>query len=434
MDRREFLKNIAAAGIIASLGKHATAGKTAVSSSFNRPEGRNTLVFISDLHMNISSGYSWLSDHIQPLADFLSGLNTRTDVSELIILGDLVDNWVTPVDASPQSFSDILSDSINTPVISALQNICSNPDIKVTYVTGNHDMLNFEPENQNILLSFFPDMKIITNSPGYGSYALDNILWAEHGHRYCLFNAPDTWSRNNGNIPLGYFITRLAASRSLSDNQVHTTPEVLDYFMKLPGEELNRILAEYKGQSIKAPEKGIVEDALIIAVYEAISVWAGIAPWDRYIMNGLDNWDTNPLVASIGIIYDEIFSKWPDRQDIVGNIEAVLDDIGHLGGAANLLFEMPPWLKKSYPFTPGIVLFGHTHHAAMQYHAEGNGTIYANTGTWIDKSPMSWVEVIIDNNSNSRQYTVDLWFHGDSEPKQSASISVPADKDNIQKR
>jgi len=425
MDRRNFIKHLAATAAMASL-----AGRTGVAQQ--APKGKNrqsaprTLVFISDLHMNVDADYSWFSDHAGPLAGFLDSINNRGDVTELIILGDLLDNWVTPVTDPVNSFADVLAAAANGPVIAALQDVCANPAIDVTYVTGNHDMLSFDSLSRGLIGNTFPGMTIISNEPGLGAYSKNNIIWAEHGHRYCLFNAPDTWSRPNSHLPLGYFISRLAASKSVADQQVHTTPDVLDYFLKLPDNELRRMPAISGNQVQRKLKKGVVDDALIIAVYEAIALWAGVPLWDRYHMGGLDKWAPDPFVAAIGVVFDKIFSCWPDRQNIVSNLEAVLDDIGRLSGPANLLFEMPPWLKKRYPFTPRIVLFGHTHKAALQYHSEGNGTIYANTGTWIDSSPMSWVEVHISgDHTNEHTYTVALWFMGENGPRQQASITVP---------
>ena len=93
---------------------------------------------------------------------------------------------------------------------------------------------------------------------------------------------------------------------------------------------------------------------------------------------------------------------------------------------------MPDRIKDLYPFTPRIVLFGHTHQAAFQYHSGQVETIYANTGTWIDSKPMTWVEIEINNgDSGRRDYTVSLWFYGESSPKQSGTVSVQSEQGYI---
>jgi hypothetical protein len=101
-------------------------------------------------------------------------------------------------------------------------------DIKVTYVVGNHDMLSFKEDNKREIQHAFPGMNIISDSPGMGAYNKDNVIWAEHGHRYTMFNAPDTWSHPGSHLPLGYFVSRLAASNSQNNGEVVTTHELYD--------------------------------------------------------------------------------------------------------------------------------------------------------------------------------------------------------------
>jgi UDP-2,3-diacylglucosamine pyrophosphatase LpxH len=89
---------------------------------------------------------------------------------------------------------------------------------------------------------------------------------------------------------------------------------------------------------------------------------------------------------------------------------------------------MPQYLQDKYPFTPRIILFGHTHQAAFQYHSGDMDTIYVNTGTWIDNKPMTWVEIEIASAEEGQQlYVVSLWFNGESSPRQTATLTVAAD-------
>jgi UDP-2,3-diacylglucosamine pyrophosphatase LpxH len=374
--------------------------------------------------MNVDANYSWLVEHTDDLTQFLNAVNARDDVAELVILGDLFDDWVTPVKDSPQRFTEILAASNNAGIVTALKAICSNPNIKTTYVVGNHDMLSFEEQNKAVIATAFPGMDIISESPGLGAYAKDEVIWAEHGHRYCLFNAPDTWSRSGGHLPMGYFISRLAASKAASTGQITTTPELLDLFVKSPEERLNYL--KQRGLQEKNGEEGaIFDDAVIIAVFNAIAVWSDNWPWDQFIMDNMDGYSTDPSVEDVAFTYDTIFSDWPVHQNRVSQVEAVWDDLGNLTSAANLIFEMPESLKDKYPFKPRIILFGHTHQAAFQYHAGDVDTIYANTGTWIDSKPMTWVEIkITSEDSDQKIYEVSLWFNGETTPKQKGTITV----------
>jgi UDP-2,3-diacylglucosamine pyrophosphatase LpxH len=424
MKRRDFLKGMAVAGAAASVA----GGLGIVPALFTprtvRAAERNKLVFISDLHMNVDADYSWLVNHALDLASFLDNVNTRDDVAELIILGDMLDDWVSPAEYTPQTFADIIAANYSTRVVPALQEVCDNPNIAVTYVTGNHDMLSFESENKEVIANAFPGMTIISDSPGLGAYSSDNVIWAEHGHRYTLFNAPDIWSRPDGHLPLGYFISRLVASKSVTSGKLYTMPDVLDRFVKLPAQVLRHMQGGSGNNALSREMDGPFDDAFIIAVFTAISRWTGHRAWDRITMDGIDGFITDPFVGAITLMYDTIFSGWPSRQDIVSNYEAVLNDL-RLNGVADLLFEMPDHIKDMYPFTPRIILFGHTHQAAFQYNGGEVDTIYANTGTWVDSKPMTWVEVEInDNGKSERFYTVSLWFYGETSPRHSGTLAV----------
>lgn len=419
MKRREFLKNMVIAG--ASATGAMGMGNVLVTPRTAHAADRNKLIFISDTHLNISGSYTWLNAHAPYLTAFLSEVNTRSDVAELIILGDMLDDWVTPVGYTPQTFSDILAANYSNGLVPALQALCQNPNMHVTYVTGNHDLLSFESGNKAIIEAAFPGMTIISDEPGLGAYSKNNVIWAEHGHRYTLFNAPDIWSKEGSHLPIGYFITRLVASESDSSARTYTTREVLDRFLrKTP--EVNRQLRQ-SGYDQESDQQ--IDDKFVFALYNAIVRWSGVSPVEKFNMNSLDNFTSDPLVEAISYIYDTIYSGWPDRQNIVGHNEAILNEIGYLADTANLLFEMPDRIKQLYPFTPRIVLFGHTHKPFFQYSSGEVDTIYANTGTWIDNTPnMTWVEIEIgDTSEGTKDYTVSLWYYGETTPRQSGTVT-----------
>ena len=379
---------------------------------------RNTVVFISDLHMNVDVSYAWLKTNAPPLATFINQVNKREDVAELVILGDMLDDWIETVENPPHTFHDILVSSNNAEIVTALQAICRNQYITVTYVVGNHDMLTFESANKTAITNIIPGLNIISDSPGLGAYTKNNVIWAEHGHRYCMFNAPDTWSRTDGHLPLGYFISRIAASKSAREGKLYTTMDALDTYIKAPGS----YYTPSAGQ-----ENEVFNDQFINALFDMFAlIWGGYYPWNTFTMNTTDNFTNNPTVLHIGNVYDGIYSNWPGRMDIVDQYEAVVNEIGHLSSAATLLFEMPERLKAKYPFTPRIVLFGHTHKAALLYHCDALNSIYANTGTWVDNSPRTWVEIERNHAGNKDFYTVSLWFYGESAPRQSATVDTPS--------
>ena len=358
------------------------------------------VVFMSDLHMNLDGPYSWLDEHIGDVADFINQTSQRSDVGEFVILGDLLDEWVYPMTSQPYSdaFHQILNTEKNGPIVSALQNICSNENIKVTYVTGNHDMLSFEQDNKSVIQSFFPEMEIVSEDPGLGNVSWDDVVLAEHGHRYCLFNAPDTWSRVGGHLPLGYFITRAVADHTGANAQDLHTPDLLASFIAKHG----------------------LGDELPKLVYEAVALYTGHHLASATWMNGLDNYDTNPLVSRVADTYAEIMAKWDQRQNTVDSILAAIDDMGSLYGAALNLFND----STVYGFTPQIVIMGHTHRAAFMQASHPKETIYANTGTWIDGKDCTWVELDMESGDGFTDYEVSLWYYDEASPRHEATVRV----------
>jgi UDP-2,3-diacylglucosamine pyrophosphatase LpxH len=458
MNRRDFLRNIAIGGALGSIASRVSSAELVTSTDTIVADG-SKLVFISDLHLNADPDASWMLDHIEDLADFLNSLRMRGDVSELVILGDMLDDWVRPTEDVPFDFEEILTATHNQPVVEVLHDICVEGRIKVTYVTGNHDLLSFEPENKEIIDSYFPNMIVTSNDPGLGTFQMDEVLWAEHGHRYTLFNAPDIWSHSGSHLPLGYFISRLVASKSITDDQIYTLPDIINsYFRAMPTalnpggaiekpyglgpanevgvREFLNLMEGFPAATSRRNsgrrryprdpwDEGLIDDDLIVLFFQVMALWAGKRPWDRFIMDNKDNFLSDPRVRTISQWYDVIFSKWPSRQNIVSNEMALWNELGYMDATANLLFAMPERLKPYYKFVPRIVLFGHTHKPLLQLHSGDQDTIYANTGTWIDNKPMTWVEIgIQDVESNKRSYEVALWYYGEKSARQSASIEV----------
>ena len=411
MKRREFLTHVLLAGAMAGLAAPALAKTQFLASSLVPGGGRRKVVFISDIHLSADASTSWMSEHIGPLANYLHALKARHDVSELVILGDLLDDWMVPIEDAPTSFAEILGADHNQPVVTALQEICENSSIKVTYVTGNHDLLSFETEAKLLIEKTFRDIVINSDDPGLGAYTLDDVLWAEHGHRYSLFNSPDVWSHEESHLPLGYFITRLVASQSQAEGTIYTSPDIIEQF----------VTPHLKG----LPQSAERQDLLIAAIFNAIALWAGKGPDDLFVMAEKDGFISDPTVADITGLYDAIMSAWPDRQNIVQPDMALLNELGYMINSANLLFNMPNNIKDHYPFTPRIVLFGHTHKPLLWQRFGWPSRIYANTGTWIDSKPMTWVEVDIrDLRFSRRSYTVSLWYAGQATPSQRGTILV----------
>lgn len=425
INRRDFIKKMAVGGAVASVFGHLGTGARLLGPRDAVAAESKRVVFLSDVHLSADAEHAAMSAHLVDLAAFLDNLNTRKNVAEVVLLGDIFEGWAIPAESVPTSFLDILDAPQNASVVSALQGLCANPEIGVTYVTGNHDLLSFEAVNRQAIAETFPGMTIVSEAPGLGAYAKDEVIWAEHGHRYTLFNAPDVWSHEGSHLPLGYFITRLASSKSAVDGRVYPTPDLLNRLLKDTAGALNRTRGNREPYVTGPNAEGVIDDVLIVAIFNAIALWAGKRPRDVFVMDGLDGFAEDPFVESVALLYDRIYSEWPARQNIVNKRVAFFSDLGEMDAAADLLLFMPEQILQFYPFAPRIVLFGHTHKPCLAFHGWGGGTIYANTGTWTDDHPMTWVEIeIAEPAVDLRAYRVELWFYNEIAPKQVASIIV----------
>lgn len=141
-----------------------------------------------------------------------------TDVSELVINGDFLDEWFLPVyypsytDVN-QFYKDVIAN--NQSVINELNNVIES-GIKLVYVPGNHDMT----QDNDILQKAIPKIVQVRDAKGLGTYYTGDRkeIAIEHGHRYDVFSAPDTVTNAElcGNedtiLPAGYFYARYAAT------------------------------------------------------------------------------------------------------------------------------------------------------------------------------------------------------------------------------
>ncbi|MAE08218.1 MAG: hypothetical protein CL661_05610 [Bacteroidetes bacterium] len=116
---------------------------------------RKLIACISDLHMGqqkaINSGYCWFSDNKVAMEQFLDMIIEKPLFKELVIMGDLFDEWIIPYSISPfdsaygvtntrEYFESIANAEDNTLIIDKLKTIALNPDILLAYIPGNHDM------------------------------------------------------------------------------------------------------------------------------------------------------------------------------------------------------------------------------------------------------------------------------------------------------
>lgn len=340
-------------------------------------------IFISDVHMGTEESvtgvgelkpWGWLSaQNAKKLGVFLERVQKDRDVLDVVILGDLFDDWVIPPQVDPDSagmIAKIARAPQNKPIIDGLRAVSREKNL--IYVNGNHDMLLTADSFAEAL--GVTRFEFIQSSPGIGVFERDGIA-AEHGNAYCLFNAPDEKSEPGHSLPLGYFVSRIGA-----------------YVAAVRGVELDP-LTVIPGL-VKRLGAG---NELARATFQAIVNLADMAD-DEFLMNGVNGYAGTMSTELVTTIFDDIYRRWPAANP--GNVSAALS-------AANELGSLQPAADKIY-YEPGkarIVIFGHTHRATMLpvpniersvVSDRASEFIYANTGTWRKGKPTHYVETILE--------------------------------------
>ncbi|NHQ60849.1 metallophosphoesterase [Chlorobium sp. BLA1] len=365
--------------------KHAT---TVIPNPYNQ---KGQIVCISDIHLGIDDSYAECNKNRQPLVRFLNQVRQSPAVRELVIAGDLIDEWFIPADVetfrggTQRNFVTALAHN-NQPVINAFQQIINERRIKVTYVPGNHDLLITAGDVQSIL----PGITQARDVQGLGSYSpLGHPgIVIEHGHRYNFFCAPDPFSNRaiaKGSIlPPGYFFTRIA-TQSVKEGKPKPPGGILPI---IPPGSQPTLMYEYWQQWYNLMKMFPIKEGLN----------------DKIIKTNIDgytlNYSINDLVPQVkkGVIDVTLFKRiatkkiWEDRQ--THNNVAIHIPVDTAITKADSNSETDDQARIQYFTNSGsdkrIVIFGHTHDAKIipfQKDKENDKEakkIYANSGTWID--------------------------------------------------
>ncbi len=362
----------------------------------NGSNKRNQLVVISDLHMGADLSYAELNKNATLLEKFLKNIRSSTNVRELVIGGDLLDEWFVPADVNTyngkdqRDFVKRLATS-NHGILEAFNNIIKEGKIKLTYVPGNHD-ITLTPENVGFL---FPGISQARDKElGLGTYSPQYLpqLAIEHGHRYNFFCAPDMLSNQDiapGTIlPPGYFFTRIAALH-VRENCKKNLDEIPPVSLNPQSDQQQKLLYIYsqiwKWAMEHLPVNNHFDENVIVTNVNGFS--------GSYSIN-----DLLPTQAKAGgeikvKLYNDIQNTWNARQ--TNNHVAVNIPVDHAIAFANSADETDDQAVIQYFKNKNsdkrIVIFGHNHRATIKpyYNPSGLKSIYANSGTWIDHNPDS---------------------------------------------
>jgi UDP-2,3-diacylglucosamine pyrophosphatase LpxH len=340
-------------------------------------------IFVSDVHMGTGRSfqrdykghaYDWLcKDEASAFADFLNYLNS-SDADEIILLGDIMDNWVCPIDSPPPDFTDIVAAGVNKEIVRNLKILSSNKN--TIYVPGNHDM----SVNRTFLSANFPGILL------YSEYRSDDIF-AVHGSEYTMFCASDLVNDTVNHLPIGYYISRVAATNAAMTGSDNSFQYYIENFLK-----------EIVGSK-----------TLIEAVFSAIVDEADLNDHTGIMME-----HESISIGEVKERYANLYSQWDAGQKIVPAKEALLAEI-------NSLWPVPWTLNKLDNYK--IIILGHTHERFLGkfpvQDAAGDMYIYANTGAWCEyekKKDFTFVETEKNDGKGKHFVRLKAWDRGNKQP------------------
>ena len=172
------------------------------------------MVFISDVHIGIDAVTNWYQRAFHEpmlIAAFEWVIGQGAAIDELILLGDVVDQWCYRPDVQPPSFAAIraANPAILGSVDGAIARALDALGGKVTWVAGNHDLAVGADDVATIVDSKGRSPTFVTDFPYLPAAGAGEVACA-HGHQFSVFNAPDPETAL-APIPLGHVVTRLSS-------------------------------------------------------------------------------------------------------------------------------------------------------------------------------------------------------------------------------
>ena len=356
------------------------------SGSADEAKTRAQIIVISDIHLGVDDSIGETTENKDDLLAFLKGVRASDTAAELVIAGDLIDQWFLPMEyempGTLWEFNDLIVKN-NQEIFDEINLIITDGKIKVTYVPGNHDINLDEEETERL----FPGINQARDALGLGTYiAGSNDIAIEHGHRYNIFVSPDPLSNRdivsneNSILPCGYFFTRIATSSAImgkpeTDNTFAQIVPRTDDAVQMAYYSLFKV---WENLMTTFPVKESFDDGVIRTNIDGYS--------DVYAINDLIPFQKDNGDISVNL-YDGIIENWDERQ-AMNHVQVPTNAQEAIIGAASTQYSDSLPATQYFALDPAIklVVFGHTHEARIlkMTNLDGDDVLYANSGTWVD--------------------------------------------------
>jgi UDP-2,3-diacylglucosamine pyrophosphatase LpxH len=382
---------------------------------------RSVVICISDIHLGANDTYAEITKNRESLVKFLNQIRICPNIKELVIIGDLIDEWFVPMNLqtfkgkSQRDFVKAVALN-NKSVIDAINNIIQDNLVQVTYIPGNHDILIDTDDIETIL----PGILQARDVKGLGSYTPEDIpeLIIEHSHRYNFYCAPDHSNRSitgkDSILPPGYFFTRMATSSVMQGRpkRDYELPNIIKNELGINQYYYFLYWNVWKGLITEFPVKEGLDDKIITTEIDGFTDSYSLTDILPY-QNSEDNFiDLN--------LYKGIIESWDERQD--NNLVPVkipIEDALLKGTLAEFHDDQSDIQYLNNPNSnKRIVIFGHTHEARIltAVNDKKEKTVYVNSGTWIDNNSctMTFVAVIPKKDDASAPAYVNLYQYSET--------------------
>jgi UDP-2,3-diacylglucosamine pyrophosphatase LpxH len=376
-----------------------------ISESSNNE--RDKILIISDLHLGSDLSYSETVKHIERLEQFLNEVKTSATIKELILNGDILDEWYIPTrvdsyDGGSQADFSRKTVAANQGIFNLLNGIIKDGKIKVTYIPGNHDM-GFTAENINIAMPGVNQARDAGNKFGVGTYHPEGYpqIAIEHGHRYDFFNSITPGANESdapgSTVPPGYFFARIAANSFTDPTTLEAATKVHEVTLNDAGNaeqyskyvyyslwkqvmtELIYVKDNFNDPIFKTNIGNFTKDYSINDILPYNNETDGSIQMNLY--NGLftqANWNAR-------LTYNNVVVMTDINQAIVGSLKTeFIDDQANVQYFQNPLSDVR------------LVLFGHTHKPMIKSYTsiKNEACLYVNSGSWEDQKTRDKNEVI----------------------------------------
>jgi UDP-2,3-diacylglucosamine pyrophosphatase LpxH len=358
---------------------------------------RDKIVVISDLHLGSDLSFSENVKHLQRLEQFLNEIRLSSTVKELIIGGDMIDEWYIPTRSDTYgegTQADFVRKTVaaNQGVFDVLNGIITDGNIKVTYLPGNHDM-GFTPENIEMALPGINQARDAGEKFATGTYYPEGYpqVAIEHGHRYDFFcsmtpnaieDAPESF------FAPGYFFARIAANS-------FTDPTTQEEATKVGPVTLNDSTnpEQYSKYVYYSLWKNIMENVIYVKDdFNEPIIKTNIGGLTKtYSINDIIPMNSETDGSIQMKLYNNLFTQanWEARQ-LYNNVRSLSEINAAMVGSLQTVF-IDERSNAQYFQDPDsdvrVVVFGHTHIPMIKTYlnSKGDTCLYANSGTWEDK-------------------------------------------------